>query len=520
MAAGESKRPADRGSAALRTDDLREGLPRRSVRSGAVVLVGQLATVALGFVSAAVLARLLTPEDYGLLAMASAFVALITTVADLGLAQATVQRREVNDAQVNALFWLNAGLGATATAIGCAMAHPIAWFYREPRLVPVVMGLSLAFLLSGLAAQHRALLQRRMRFAALSIIDTGSMAAAIAVAIAAAAMGAGHWSLVLLAVGSSAFRTAGLWTVSRWRPGRPAKAEGLGSMVRFGAYLSGTSLFGTLAKNGDRILVGRFFGPAMAGYYFNAWRLLLMPVAQLNVPLSTVALPTLSRLQDDPEQFRLYYRRGVEVIAALAVPGVLVCLLGADHLVPMLLGDQWGDSIPIFKALAPAALVASLNVVTAWVYIPLGRTDRQFRWQVFRSICVVIGYLIALPWGPLGLAISFSVTSCLLRGPAILYCFRGTFLRISDVVDATWRVAVAAAAASAVAWPLAIRLGSDGGHLPRLLAIAATFGVAYVLAWLLVPGGRGRLAAMLVTARHLLPRSSRPVAGDGEGVQP
>ena len=499
--------------AALRTDDLHRDLPRRSVRSGAVVLMGQLATVGLGFVSAAVLARLLTPEDYGLIAMASAFVALITIFSELGLAQATVQKSAVASDQVNALFWLNTAMGLLAALAGLVLAGPIAAFYREPALQPVIMALSFGFVCSGLAAQHRAVLQRRMRFAILSSIDAGSLAAGILLAIVAAVLGAGHWALVVLALGAAAVRTGGLWLMSGWRPGRPARAKDLGSMVRFGAYLSWTSVFGTLARNMDRILIGRFFGPEVAGHYFNAYRLLLMPVSQLNGPLSSVALPTLSRLQNDPERFRLFYRRGVEVIAAASFPAVLTCLIGADHLVPALLGSQWVDAVPFFKALAPAALLGSINVVTSWVYVPLGRADRQFRWHVFRSCCVMIGYVIALPWGALGLAIAFSVTACVLRIPGIVYCFRGTFLRLFDVVDATWRVGAASAIAAAASVPVAIRVGPDAPHLPKLAMIAAAFGVAYVGAWLLLPGGLSRVKDMLATARHLRP------AGRGGGIE-
>ena len=487
------------------------------MRGGAAVLAGQLATVGLGLASAAVLARLLTPGDYGLVAMAGAFVALITNFADLGLAQATVQRKDVSDEQVNALFWLNAGLGVAATMAGLALAHPIAWFYGEPALAPIMMGLSVAFVFGGIAAQPRALLQRRMCFAILTIIDVAALTIAITLAIVAAALGAGYWALVLLAVASAAIRAIGLWRTSGWRPKRPARAEGLAPMIHFGAYLSGTSLVGALAKNVDRILIGRFYGSAVAGYYFNAYRLLLMPVAQLNLPLTSVALPTLSRLQHDPERFRLFYRRGVEIVAAASFPSVLICLIGADHLVPALLGAQWNDSIPIFKALAPAALVASVNVVTSWVYVPLGRTDRQFRWHVFRSCCVMVGFMIGLPWGPVGLAISFSVTSCVLRIPAILYCFHGTFLRIRDIIDATWRVGAASVSAAAVATPMAMHMGPEAPHIPKLALIAATFAIAYVGAWLIVPGGFARISAMIATARHLL--LSGPVGAPGAESQ-
>lgn len=508
-------RQSTKASANLQTDDLDRDLPRRSVRSGAAVLIGRGATVVLGFVATAVLARILTPQDFGLIGMAAAFIALITNLAELGLPLATVQRAHVTEAQVNALFWLNAALGVAVALIGAALSYPISWFYGEPELGAIMIALSLAFIPMGLSAQHRALLRRRMRFAAISIIEVSALAAAIACSISMALLGAGYWALVVLSVGALAYQAIGFWIACDWRPGRPARAAGLGSMLRFGAFLSGTQVLGTVARNVDRILIGRFFGAAAAGYYMNAHRLLLMPVAQLNLPLSTVAIPTLSRLQNEPERYRLFYRRGVEAIAAVSLPAVLACLISADHLVPAVLGEQWKESIPIFKALGPAALLATINVATSWVYIPLGRTDRQFRWHVFRSICVVIAYFIGIRWGALGIAAAFSTTACVLRVPAILYCFRGTFLSGADVVDATWRVFAASALASAVAVPAALRLGPDAPHIFALAVIFGSFGISYAVAWMIVPGGRRRLAAMLVTARHLMPGSS-----NGQGTSP
>jgi PST family polysaccharide transporter len=493
----------------LRTDDLHEDLPRRSVLGGAAVLTAQAGTVLLGLLSAAVLARLLTPADFGLLAMAGAFVALIANFAELGLPSATVQQSEVSDEQVSALFWINLAVGAVATVVGIGAAWPIATFYGEPALLPITAALSLGFLVAGASAQHQALLRRRMRFGVLGVVTVASTAAGIAVAIAAAVLGAGYWALVALALATAVFRTAGLWGTCRWRPRRPARAAGLRPMIRFGAYLTGTNVLGAIVRSLDRILIGRAFGAAAAGYYTNAHRLLVMPVQQLNMPLTSVALPTLSRLQNDPERFRLFYRRGLEAIAAVAFPAILACLISADHLVPTVLGDQWTDSVAIFRALAPAALLASFNVATSWVYVPLGRSDRQFRWHVFRSACVVAAYVIGLRWGPVGVAAAFSITACILRVPAILYCLHGTFVELSDIRRATWRTAVAAAVAAAATVPLALRLGANGAHVTALVIEGAAFAGVYTLAWLVVPGGRARLAENLATLRYLLPGRDR-----------
>ncbi|NCF38605.1 MAG: oligosaccharide flippase family protein, partial [Planctomycetia bacterium] len=133
---------------------------------------------------------------------------------------------------------------------------------------------------------------------------------------------------------------------------------------------------------------------AAVGYYTNASRLIVQPATQLNTPLTSVAIPALSRLQSDPERFRAFYRRGLEAVIFLLCPFMLVAMAGADHLIPLFLGPQWKASIPLFLALTPAGLVACTGVATSWVYIPLGRTDRQFRWRILSSIVTIVAVLI------------------------------------------------------------------------------------------------------------------------------
>jgi len=489
------------------TDQHVDDLPRRSVRSGAVVLVAQSASVGLGVASIAILGRLLTPDDFGVVAMAAAFVALIANFADNGLPQATVQREDINDEQINALFWINALVGAGAALAGVAAAWPIAWFYDRPELVGVTAALAGSLVITGAAAQHQALLRRHMRFTSHSVIAVIATAAGLGAATAAALLGAGYWALVIMAVSNALVRAIGNWIACPWRPSRPRRVAGLGPMIRFGAYLTGTSLAGTIARTTDRILIGRGLGGEAAGFYSNASRLILMPATQLNVPLTSVAIPVLSRLQDEPERFRAFYRRGVEAVAMTLCPLILVGLVAAEHLVPTFLGDQWTESVPILRALAPAALLGCFNVTTSWVYVPLGRSDRQFRWHVFRSICTVASYVIGLRWGAVGVATAFSIQAWLLRLPAVLYCLHGTFVRLTDVGSATWRIGVACVVATAVTAPLAISMRARDDHFVSLVILTAVVFTAYAMTVAVVPGGWSRLRALASTLRHLMPRA-------------
>lgn len=491
----------------IRTDHLHADLPRRSIRSGAVVLIAQGATILIGFVSVAVLSRLLTPQDFGVVAIASAFVAFTTTLADHGLPQSIVQREDITDPQVSSLFWINCCGGLLAAIIGVSIAWPVSLAFQREELFPVISVLACTLIIKSVGAPQLALLRRQLRFPTHATIGVVANALGVIAAILAALAGWGYWALIAMTITMALGRTVGGWLFSAWRPSFPALASGIGPMVRFGVYLTGTSLVGAMARTMDRILVGYNFGNAAAGFYSNANRLILMPTSQINAPLTSVAIPVLSRLQTQHDRFREFYRRGVEAIVFSLCPFVLVAMISADHIVPLFLGEQWTDSVPIFRAMAPAALIACTNVATSWVYVPLGRTDRQFHWQVFRAIATVIAFFIGLQWGAVGVAASYSVMAIAIRFPAILYAIHGTFVRVSDVVSAIWRVGAASLAAIIVGFPVASTMTDSTQHFMCCVWITLlTFGV-FLLTFALTPGGWHRLMSMRKIIAHLRPNS-------------
>ena len=317
------------------------------------------------------------------------------------------------------------------------------------------------------------------------------------------------------------FRTAAAWATSHWLPSRPALAEGIGPMVRMGAYLIGTSLVGTISRTADRIMIGYGLGNTAAGFYANANRLIMLPTTQVNMPLSSVAVPVFSRLQNDPERFREFYRRGIEVVVLALSPFIIVAMVAADHIVPLFLGPQWTDSIPIFRALTPAALIACTRVVTSWIYIPLGQTDRQFRWRLFASVLMIAAFFIGIRWGAVGVATAFSVQAFLIRGPAIAYCLHGTFVRMSDVLSALWRVAIAVLAAISLGFLAADRLPDLGGGLDdfwSILLLTVVVFLSYLVTFAVTPGGWRRLTEIRKVARHLRTGSAREERAVAEGA--
>ena len=438
----------------------------------------------------AILARLLTPEDFGLVAMVVVVVTFISAFKDMGLSMATVQRPEVTHGQVSTLFWVNVGLSGAVVVITMALAPVLAWFYKEPRLEQITLVLALTVVFGGLTVQHQALLRRQMRFGALAVVEIVSMVSALTVAVVMASSGFGYWSIVVMPIVREATITAGVWTACQWRPGPPVRRSGVRLMLAFGGYLTAFNLVNYFARNLDKMLIGWQFGAIALGFYSKAYQLLLLPMQQINAPLTTVAVPALSRLQDQFERYRAYYIRGGLLTTTIGMPIVAFLLMDADLAVLTILGNQWGESVPIFRALGPAALIGTFNVATGWVYISTGRTKRMFKWGMFGAAIVVIAYLIGLRWGTLGVAWSFSVSVIVLRLPSFVYCFRGTHMRLIDPVRAIWRPSTAAIIAAAIFYGFQQAIPMSLPGLARLAIDLAVYMTFYIILWVALPGGR------------------------------
>jgi O-antigen/teichoic acid export membrane protein len=472
--------------ATIATADLR----RRSVRGATIMLVAQAAKLVLTIGSMAVLARLLIPADFGLLAMVTAITGFVARFRDLGLTTATVQRAEVSHGQLSTLFWINLGFGTLLTLFTVVIAPTIAWVYSEPRLTLIAVALSGVFILSGAAAQHQALLRRQMRFTALASVEAGALLAGIIAALVAALAGAGYWALVLLNLGNAAALASGAWLACRWRPGRPARGTGIRPFLSFGGNLAAAQVVDAAKLGLEQFLVGRFWGAASLGFYSRARVLLFMPLQQLNQPVSSVAIPALSRLQAEADHFRSFYRHSLQIMALLGMPVAVFVFVAAEPLVLTLLGSQWHETIPLVRALAPAALVTSFSMATGWLYISQGQTGRQLRWMLFSSAVFAVGVALGLRWGAVGVAAAVSVVTCGLRLPGILYCFRTMPVAATEIAGVLWRPALAAAAAGAALYALNRVVRVSSGVLTELAIDLFAYSVAYGACWLILPCGR------------------------------
>ena len=416
-----SKNEQDGCDRHFRTDHLLGDLRKRAVSGTLVTTAAQASKFGLHLISAVVMARLLTPEDFGLVAMVTTVTGFLLIFKDAGLSTATVQRAEITHAQVSNLFWINVGVSAALSLIVAALAPVVAWFYRDPRLVAVTLALASAFAVSGAVVQHQALLNRQLRFKAIALIDISSVTIGLLVGIVMACMKLKYWSLVgmQLSIGLAELVLT-LWT-SGWRPQRPTRGTGTVSLLRFGASLTVASVFRRIASVSDNLLVGRWYGADAVGLYSRAAVLFMRPVEQLVMPLEAVFTPVLSRLQGDPARYRRTFLQVYGAVALLSFPAAGLFLALSRPLVLVLLGPKWEQVVPIFAWFTIAALYFPLYYAVMWLLNTQGRGKDIMTAGLILSIATLASVIAGLPFGPVGVAAALSCVGLLVRLPVQFY---------------------------------------------------------------------------------------------------
>jgi len=457
-----------------------EGAKRRSVRGIVVSALGRGTGQAINLAALLVLARLLTPAEFGLVAMVTAVVGIGALFQDLGLSGATLRLRRITHAQASNLFWINAAAGALAALAIVASSPLLEAFYREPQVRPIAAAMSLGLVCGGLGAQHTALLRRMMKFTRLARITTlGALASAVA-AVVAALEGAGPWALVIGSLSGSLIATVLAWAACDWRPGWPRRGVGTREAIRFGLHMLGFGVLGFLAKNIHTMLVGRYWGAAPAGLYGRAFAVATRVNGAILGPLGVVVPAVMGGMAGDSERFRRYYYRGCALTLMAVMPGVFVCLALPRELLAVVLGDQWLDAARPLQWLAIGALPQVLAHTTGWVYLSAGDSRAMLLWGVIGWGAMIAAAFVGVGFGIEGLALASSATSILLLWPCLRFAFSRTTLRIDDLFRALAGPLVAGATAAAVV-ALALHLAPPASALVRLVAGSLGFVALYAV---------------------------------------
>lgn len=416
------------------TTALDADIEKKSAKGGIVVFSAQFIKLFIQIISNVALARLLSPNDFGLIAMVMAVTTFIVLFKDIGLSQATIQQKDITHEQINTLFWVNVSFSFIVMLITWLLAPLVADFYGDDRLTSVTVVFAVGLVFSGFSVQHQALLRRQMKFKTLSIIDVASMGLGVLAAIIFAFLDFGYWALVILSLTTSLVTLIGVWFGCTWKPSKPNFNLEAVPMLKFGGYMTAYGFVNYFARNLDNILIGWKHGAEALGNYSRAYSLLLLPIGQITAPLSAVAVPALSRLRGDDSRYCNFYFKVIKVIAYLTMPLIVFMCVFSEEIVLIVLGEQWDDAANIFMYLSFAAFWQPIASSAGWVYVSLNKPKNMLYWGLFSTIIMGGFFFIGLPYGAEGVAISYSISMWLLIVPLFLYAFNNTPLMLSQLI--------------------------------------------------------------------------------------
>lgn len=409
---------------------------RVAARGAAYSGVAQGLKLLLSMTSIVVVARLLSPSDFGVIAMTSPITGFILIFQNLGLNQAVVQARTITEEQTNALFFYNLAASAAIALTFLAIAPLVGLFYEDQRPALVTAASALTVLLTGTTLQHTALLNRAMRFRALSFVEVTVAAANLAFTVGFAVWLRSYWALWLGAFCGTIVNTMLVWRIDRWRPSRKIQWGSARGMVKFGANLTGFNILNFVRKNIDNVLIAKVWGSSALGLYDRSYKLMMFPLEKVNSPLARVILPALARVQDEPARYRRMFLLSVQALSICSVPGIMAVAMCSDLVIPLLFGARWSDASPIFFWLSLAAVSQPVSNATGWLFISSGRTKEMFQWGLYSTPVTIGAFLIGLPWGPVGVAKAYFLSQAVTVPVLYYWCTRGTSVTARDLYAA------------------------------------------------------------------------------------
>ena len=483
------------------------GLGRRAARGAAVTFGAQALRIAIQVLSVTILARMLAPRDYGLLAMVVVIVGIGEIFRDFGLSSAAIQAKELSNAQRDNLFWINTAIGVLLGLAVAAGAGLIAQVYGRQELVGIARALAVTFVLNGLATQYRADLLRRMLFARVAAAGVAAPVVALVVAVGIALADGGYWALVAQNIAQSVALLVGMVIGGRWRPRRYRRSAPMRGLLTFGWRMVGTQLIGYAANNTDTLVIGLRFSPTSLGVYNRSFQLLMTPLSQLRAPTTTIALPVLSRLQDDARRYDDFIRRGQLALGYSLVAGLALVVATAEPVTALFLGDGWAAVVPLLRLLAVAGIFQTLAYVGYWVYLSRNLTADLLRYTMVTAVIKVACVLVGSHWGVVGVASGYAIAPAI-EWPLSLWWLsrRTSFPGRALTIGALRILAVATVAGGSAALVSAALAGTS--PILQLLAASVTAVVAYLLAAWLVPRVRADVRAVIEIARMTRQRAA------------
>lgn len=450
----------------------------------------------------AVLARLLTPADFGLVALVLIASGFVSMFSETGLTSALIQRPAVTEDHLSTAFWLNLGVAATLALLGATIAPRMSGLFGGPRAAPMLMVIMVALPVTALGQVPEAVLQRRLSFRAIAAIEWLATTISGAAAIVMAFAGFGAWALVLQSLIAATAGSVGRIVAVRWLPAFRFSRVALGDLSSFSFSVFGGSLLNYAFRKIDNFLIGRYLGVAALGYYALAYNLILFPLTTCGAVILRVMFPVLASLQSDRPRLQAAYLRAVRMLGTFTLPLVAGLAATAPILVLAAYGPQWGPAVPLIRILSVIGMVEAVNTSGILLYA-VGRPGVLLRWAMVSVVTMTITFSISLRWGVQGVAWSYVVISPILfimphifanhaiglpsrrlvsaiapqLGSALLMAFIVILIqgRIQNMIQTPWRVLLVEVAIGATVYCATmfglgtLRAGGKGGVVAWLL---------------------------------------------------
>jgi len=448
------------------------------------VALSQLARIATQITSITVLARLLSPSDYGLLAIALVFTNFATLFRDFGTGSVLIQRASVSDEVTSAIFWLNVGLGASLCLLLMGASPWVADFYDSPALVPVLCLLALSFPLGCYSIVHQSLLERASQFKKIAAIESVAVVLALAAALAAAVAGMGVYSLVLQVLVAAGVQSVLLWRASTWRPSLRPRWEGLGEITRYSGNVSLFHFVNYFARNADKFIIGKLLGASVVGLYNLAYRLMLFPIQNMSLVVSRAVFPLIAQAHQQGIPLADVYLRSLGVIVFGTAPVMAAMFFFRDPTVAVVFGAKWAGVESLLAWLAPTGFIQSILSTTGNVFQATGQAGRMFRYGLASSVLQVLAFWFGIQFGLPGLVQAYLLATVI----NLLVTMRA----ILGLVDANIRQLFSCLAfpvIAAISAGLMVSLGDQllfgpniHASIGRLLSQYAAFAIVYLAA--------------------------------------
>lgn len=413
-------------------------LKKTAIRSAGINVASHAVSFVFHTVGVIILARLLTPRDFGLVAMVTAFSMWVMNFGINGLTEYIIQKKDISAEDVNSIFWSHLSIATILALAFVLFGFVLVDFYKEPALFGISASMAFSFILFALYTSHFALLQREMKFSFIAVIELSAVILSVGLSIAAASADMGYWAIVIRQLTLPVVSVMAVCTISTWRPTQPKNLANALPALKYAFKIYCNFSLNYLTRNIDKILIGRVHGSAVLGTYDRAYYLSQMPAEQLLRPLNSVALATLSRIREDKQRFVTYYVKALSTVSFLGTMVTVVLFLTAQDLVLLLLGPKWTETGRILMALTPGITALLISGTCSWLHLSIGTPGRWLRWNIVASIVTILSFIIALPYGAIAMGIAYSAKTYILLFPGIWYAGRPIQLKVGKIASSIW----------------------------------------------------------------------------------